>query len=77
MPILIKLHLFYTDNAHLSVIQHSHILLGIRLLPVVGPFDEVDPNAASKRVWDIRNALNEPLAAIASEFEFYGYKKAC
>jgi RNA polymerase sigma-70 factor (ECF subfamily) len=35
------------------------------------------PNAASKRVWDIRNALQEPLSAIASEFEFYDYKKAC
>lgn len=35
------------------------------------------PNAAAKRVWDIRKALKEPLAAIAAEFEVYDYKKAC
>ena len=34
------------------------------------------PNAASKRAFDIRKALKEPLSAIADEYEIYGFKKA-
>ena len=40
MSFLIQIHLFYTDDAHFSVIQNGHILLRLRLLPVVGPLDE-------------------------------------
>ena len=48
MPFRIKLHSLYTDDTHLPAIQHGHILLCMRFLPVIGPFNQLHTEAGKE-----------------------------